>query len=44
MTAYGNATSDLAHLCLADRGVLVNGSRRARSAAAHLGISCERWR
>ncbi|HYL71780.1 MAG TPA: HAD-IB family phosphatase, partial [Candidatus Dormibacteraeota bacterium] len=32
ITAYGNAASDLAHLRLADRGVLVNGSRRARRA------------
>jgi phosphatidylglycerophosphatase C len=44
VTAYGNAASDLAHLCLADHGVLVNGSRRTRRAAGHLGLSCQRWR
>jgi HAD superfamily phosphoserine phosphatase-like hydrolase len=43
ITAYGNARSDLGHLCLADRGVLVNGSPRTRQAAQHLGLSCERW-
>ncbi len=44
ITAYGNAASDLGHLCLADRGVLVNGSRRTRQAAERLGIACLRWR
>jgi len=44
ITAYGNAASDLGHLRLADRGVLVNGSARARRDAARLGIGCERWR
>jgi phosphatidylglycerophosphatase C len=44
VTAYGNAASDLGHLCLADHGVLVNGSRRARQAAAHLGLACQSWR
>jgi phosphatidylglycerophosphatase C len=44
VTAYGNATSDLGHLCLADRGVLVNGNARTRRAAALLGLSCETWR
>ncbi|HYL69755.1 MAG TPA: HAD-IB family hydrolase [Candidatus Dormibacteraeota bacterium] len=44
ITAYGNAESDLGHLCLADRGVLVNGSRHARPSAARLGLTCERWR
>ena len=43
VTAYGNAASDLAHLCLADRGVLVNGSRRTRRAAEGLGLSCATW-
>ncbi|MGH8267195.1 MAG: HAD-IB family hydrolase [Steroidobacteraceae bacterium] len=42
--AYGNAASDLGHLCLADRGVLVNGAWRTRRAAAHLGIACLTWR
>jgi phosphoserine phosphatase len=44
ITAYGNAASDLEHLRLADRGVLVNGSRRARRAAGAAGIECVRWR
>ncbi len=44
IVAYGNAASDLAHLALADRGVLVNGSGRARRGAARLGVACVRWR
>ncbi len=44
VTAYGNATSDLGHLCVADRGVLVNGNRHARSAAERLGLTCLEWR
>jgi phosphatidylglycerophosphatase C len=44
VTAYGNATSDLGHLCLADRGVLVNGNWRTRQAAGRLGLTCLRWR
>lgn len=44
ITAYGNSESDLGHLCLADRGVLVNGRRRARTAAARLGLICQSWR
>jgi phosphatidylglycerophosphatase C len=43
-TAYGNAASDLGHLCLADRGVLVNGSGRTRRNAQRLGLACARWR
>lgn len=42
--AYGNAASDLAHLKLVDRGVLVNGSARARSTAVRQGIGCTDWR
>lgn len=41
--AYGNAASDLAHLSLADRGVLINGDRLARRQAERLHIVCERW-
>ncbi len=41
--AYGNAASDLPHLRLAERGVLVNGSRAARQAAAPR-VSCVTWR
>jgi phosphatidylglycerophosphatase C len=42
--AYGNSESDLEHLALADRGVLVNGSARARRRAARLGVACRTWR
>jgi phosphatidylglycerophosphatase C len=41
--AYGNADSDLDHLALADRGVLVNGNERARRRAVGLGVACENW-
>lgn len=41
--AYGNAASDLAHLELVERGVLVNGSAAARRAAARKGIACADW-
>jgi phosphoserine phosphatase len=41
--AYGNAGSDLDHLQLADRPLLVNGSRRARLEAARLGVPCTDW-
>lgn len=44
ITAYGNSEADFGHLCLADRGILVNGNRAARAAAAHLGLTCQRWR
>jgi phosphatidylglycerophosphatase C len=41
--AYGNAQSDLAHLKLVERGVLVNGSAAAQREAARLGITCASW-
>jgi phosphatidylglycerophosphatase C len=41
--AYGNADSDLDHLSLADRGVLVNGNEQARRRAVGLGVVCESW-
>jgi len=41
--AYGNAGSDLDHLRLADRGVLVNGDEPARRQAVGFGVACERW-
>ena len=44
VTAYGNAASDLGHLCLADHGVLVNGSAGARRAARALGLEVTEWR
>jgi phosphatidylglycerophosphatase C len=43
-TAYGNAASDLLHLRLADRGVLVNGNDDARRQAAEFpNVACENW-
>ena len=42
--AYGNARSDLDHLRLADEGVLVNGTLRARREAARVGVKCVKWR
>ena len=42
--AYGNAASDLPHLRLADRGVLVNGNASARRQAEGLpNVVCENW-
>ena len=41
--AYGNAASDIAHLALVERGVLVNGSRAARRAAARAGVALGDW-
>jgi phosphatidylglycerophosphatase C len=43
VVAYGNAASDLEHLALAERATLVNGSARARRAAARLNIDCVTW-
>jgi phosphatidylglycerophosphatase C len=42
--AYGNAASDLEHLKLVERGVLVNGSAAAQRAAVRYGITCTDWR
>ena len=42
--AYGNARSDLDHLRLVERGVLVNGSPAARREAMREGIGCTHWR
>lgn len=41
--AYGNTATDLPHLRLADRPLLVNGSARARRQAALLGVPCASW-
>ena len=41
--AYGNADSDVDHLRLADRGVLVNGNEPARRRAVGFGVACEQW-
>jgi phosphatidylglycerophosphatase C len=42
--AYGNASSDLDHLRLAEQGFLVNGSASARRKAATLGVVTLEWR
>jgi phosphatidylglycerophosphatase C len=42
--AYGNAASDIPHLKLVERGVLVNGSAAARREAVRAGITCTEWR
>jgi phosphatidylglycerophosphatase C len=41
--AYGNAGSDLPHLRLADRGVLVNGSAAERAEARAAGVETVDW-
>jgi phosphatidylglycerophosphatase C len=41
--AYGNSFTDLPHLRLANRGVLVNGSNKARRAAQSFGVVCVDW-
>jgi len=41
--AYGNSFTDLPHLRLASRGVLVNGSQKARRAAQSFGVVCVDW-
>jgi phosphatidylglycerophosphatase C len=41
--AYGNSGSDLPHLAMADRGVLVNGASSARRKARALGVDCASW-
>jgi phosphoserine phosphatase len=43
VTAYGNSASDLEHLRLVERPVLVNGSWRTRRAAAREGITRQVW-
>ena len=41
--AYGNSFADLPHLRLANHGVLVNGSNKARRAAQSFGVVCVDW-
>jgi phosphatidylglycerophosphatase C len=41
--AYGNAGSDLPHLRLAERGVLVNGSTSSRAEARAAGVETVDW-
>jgi phosphatidylglycerophosphatase C len=43
VTAYGNSSSDLPHLKLADAAILVNGNRAARRAAAQAGVPTADW-
>lgn len=43
IAAYGNESADLAHLALADRPLLVCGSRSARRLAARAGIPVATW-
>lgn len=43
VAAYGNSTSDLAHLKEADRAILVNGDAGARRAAAEWSIPVANW-
>jgi phosphatidylglycerophosphatase C len=43
VTAYGNSLSDLPHLALAERALLVNGNAAARRAAARAGIPTGEW-
>lgn len=42
--AYGNSFTDLPHLRLANHGVLVNGSVKARRAAESFGVVCVDWK
>ena len=41
--AYGNAASDLEHLMLVERAVLINGCAFAQRAAVRAGITCTAW-
>jgi HAD superfamily phosphoserine phosphatase-like hydrolase len=43
VTAYGNSASDLEHLRLVERPILVNAGWRTRRAAACEGIACQVW-
>lgn len=43
IAAYGNAGSDIAHLRMVDRPLLVNGGRAARALAARYGIPQATW-
>ncbi len=44
ITAYGNSTSDLPHLKIANEGVYVNAAPRVRVLIERLGIRCVNWR
>ncbi len=41
--AYGNAASDIPHLRMVERPLLINGHREARELAARAGIPRARW-
>jgi phosphatidylglycerophosphatase C len=43
VTAYGNSLSDIPHLVLAERALLVNGNAAARRGAARAGIPTGEW-
>jgi phosphatidylglycerophosphatase C len=43
VTAYGNSSSDIPHLALAERALLVNGNAAARRGAARAGIPTGEW-
>jgi phosphoserine phosphatase len=43
VVAYGNSASDLPHMRLADRALLVNAGAAARRAAAAAGIPVADW-
>ena len=43
IVAYGNSASDLDHMRLADRALLVNGNAAARALAAQSGIPAADW-
>jgi phosphoserine phosphatase len=44
IVAYADHHSDLEFLRLADRGILVNGTSKARQLAMQEGISCASWK
>jgi phosphatidylglycerophosphatase C len=43
VTAYGNSLSDIPHLALVERALLVNGNAAARRGAARAGIPTGEW-
>ncbi len=43
VTAYGNSSSDIPHLALVERALLVNGNAAARRGAARAGIPTGEW-
>jgi phosphatidylglycerophosphatase C len=43
VTAYGNSSSDIPHLAIAERALLVNGNAAARRGATRAGIPTAEW-